>query len=324
MHILTIFLIIAVLFAVAAAVLCFISYHKTFYVPDRVPGKASKPQIPDNHIYAEFKDVVNQWILEARKLPYEEMKICSHDGLELYAKFYEFAPGAPLEIMFHGYRGSAERDLAGGIQRAFKLGRSVLLVDQRCSGKSGGNIISFGINEHKDCLRWVDFAAKKFGPDRKIILTGISMGAATVLMVADKELPENVIGILADCGYSTAKDVIKKVIRQMKLPAGIIYPFVKLTARVFCHFDLEEHSPLEAVKRSRLPIIFYHGEADNFVPCEMSRINYEACTSRKMLVTVPGAGHGLSYPKDPERYLSALAEFFGPDASYSKASSSAG
>ena len=81
--------------------------------------------------------------------------------------------------MFHGYRGSSERDLCGGVQRCFKLGRSALLVDQRAHGRSDGHIISFGVNERKDCLAWVDFMVKHFGPDVKIILTGISMGAST-------------------------------------------------------------------------------------------------------------------------------------------------
>ena len=310
------FLIIAAAL-VLALLFVYICFRLCFYARRKKPRKGEAPiEIPKGHIYEPFRELMTQWIREARAMPYEALQITSFDGLELHGKFYEYAPGAPIEIMFHGYRGSAERDLAGGVQRSFSLGRSVLLVDQRCSGKSGGKVISFGVNEHKDCLAWVDFACRHFGPEARFILTGISMGATTVLMTADRELPENVIGILADCGYTTAKDIIMKVMRQMHLPDRLFYPFVKLGARLFGHFDLEEHSALEAVKRARVPVIFFHGEDDDFVPCSMSRENYEACASRKMLVTVPGAGHGLSYPVEPERYLSALREFFGEDASY--------
>ena len=70
------------------------------------------------------------------------------------------------------------------------------------------------------------------------------------------------------------------------------------------------------MKTCKLPVIFFHGADDDFVPCEMSRINYEACQSRKQLVIVPGAAHGLSYPVDPEGYLQALRDFFGPEGSY--------
>lgn len=306
--------------AAALAALCLvislICYFMAFHAPRREKADPDSIDLPGGEVYVPFYELMTEWTLKLRALPCEEFYIDSHDGLKLCARFYEYAPGAPMEIMFHGYRGGAERDMAGGVQRAFSLGRSVLLVDQRCSGKSGGHVISFGINEHKDCLRWAEFAAEHFGKDTKIILTGISMGASTVLMTANKPLPENVIGILADCGFTTAKDIIKKVIRQIKLPADLLYPFVKFAARVFGGFELEADSALRCVKESRVPIIFFHGESDDFVPCEMSRENFNACAARKMLVTVPKAGHGLCYPVAPERYLEALREFFGEEASY--------
>ena len=136
------------------------------------------------------------------------------------------------------------------------------------------------------------------------------MGAATVLMAAGKPLPPNVIGVLADCGYTSPREIIRKVIRQMKLPPAICYPFVRLGARLFAGFNLEEDSPLEAAARCQVPVIFFHGEGDDFVPCDMSIRNYEACSGRKKLVTVPGAGHGLAYAVQPQEYLQALREFF--------------
>jgi len=212
--------------------------------------------------------------------------------------------------MCHGYRGSAERDLSGGIQRCFALGRNVLLVDQRTSCGSEGKIISFGINEHRDCLAWIDFAVKTFGPDVKLVLTGISMGASTVLMAAGKPLPENVVGILAGCGFSSPKKIIQKCAKDQYYPPKLIYPFIKLAAKIFGHFDLEEFSPLEALKTCKLPVIFFHGEADDYVPCDMSREMYEVCTSPKKLVTIQGAGHGLVYLVDNQKYFESVVEFF--------------
>ena len=139
------------------------------------------------------------------------------------------------------------------------------------------------------------------------------MGASTVLMASTYELPENVVGVLADCGYTSAREIIKKVIREMKLPADLLYPFVKLGARIFGHFDLDEHSPIEAMKKCKLPVILLHGDADDFVPYSMSLENFEACTSeKKRMVTIAGAGHGLAFPADKEKYLTALHEFFDP------------
>ena len=301
---------------VAVLVISYICYRITFYAPKRKPLQEDEFDIPHGEIYEPWRESMVQWTKEVRAMPHEEFSIMSHDGLKLYARFYEYAPGAPIELMFHGYRGSAERDLSGGVQRCRKLGRSTFLVDQRCSGKSDGHTITFGIQEHKDCLAWVDFMVKHFGPDVKIILTGISMGASTVLMAAGQPLPPQVIGVLADCGFSDAGCIIRDVAKKMGLPVKLSYPFVKLGAKLFGHFDLEETSALEAMESCTVPVIFFHGENDDFVPCQMSRDVYAACHSRKLLVTVPGAGHGLSYPVAPAEYLDALRNFFGPEGSY--------
>ncbi len=305
-------------FAAAALMLAlltaYICYRMAFVAKKR-KQKEGEYDIPVGRIYAPYRDKVIQWVQEVRAMPRQEFFITSHDGLKLCARYYEYAPGAPIELMFHGYRGTPERDLPSGVQRCFKVGRSALVVEQRACGRSEGKVISFGINEHKDCLAWIDFTVRHFGADVEIILTGISMGAATVLMAADKELPSNVVGVLADCGYNSAKEVIQKVIRDMHLPAKLLYPFVKLGAKLFGRFDLEETDPETAVKNCKIPVIFYHGEADDFVPCYMSRKNYDACASRKQLVTVPGAGHGLSYAVDPQKYVQTLRAFFETSAS---------
>ena len=303
----------AAVIAVAVLVIAYVCYRMAFYEPDRVPADKNAVDLPEGDIYVPFYGKMEKWTHETRALPCEEMTVTSFDGLRLYAKYYEYAPGAPIELMFHGYRGTAERDLSGGVQRCFKLGRSALIVDQRCSGKSEGHTITFGVNEHRDCLTWVDSMLQRFGPDVRILLTGISMGASTVLMAAGKPLPPQVVGVLADCGFSSAKEIIQIVIGHMGLPPKLAYPFVKLGARLYGHFDLEETSAVEAMATCTVPVIFFHGEDDAYVPCEMSRVNYEACAARKRLVTVPGAGHGLSYPVWPERYLQEVREFFGPE-----------
>ena len=294
---------------------CYICYRMAFYVPPRKPRPEGFIDLPPGKAYEPFYDQMTDWVLKARALCPKHFQITSFDGLQLHASYYEYAPGAPMEIMFHGYRGNAERDLPGGVQRSFACGRSALVVDQRCAGRSGGKTITFGIKERRDCLSWVDFARKQFGPDAKLILTGISMGAATVLMAAGEELPENVIGILADCGYSTPKAIIQKVIKDRNLPVKLCWPFVKWGAKLFGGFDPEETSSLDAMKRCKKPVIFFHGEEDGFVPCYMSREVFAACPTKKAIFTVPGADHGLSYPVDMEGYLTALRDFFGPEAS---------
>jgi len=295
----------------AVLLIAYICYRMAFYSPPR-PEMSDKIELPVGEIYEAYREKMENWARETRAMKKEPMEITSFDGLTLRGQFYEYAPGAPIELMFHGYRGCSERDLPGGVQRCFRVGRSALLVDQRASGRSDGKVITFGILEHRDCLSWLEYMEKRFGPAQKIILTGISMGASTVMLAAGKPLPPNVVGVLADCGFTSAKEIIQIVIKEMKLPPKLVYPFVKLGARLFGGFDLEEDSSVEAMKRCTVPVIFFHGESDDFVPCQMSRENFAACAAKKQLVTIPGAGHGLAYAVGPKEYIEALREFFDP------------
>ena len=305
------------IFVVAILIfLCTFGCYRIAFYAKRNAVDPYEIQVPEGAEYEPFHEQMIEWTKGIRSMPHHDFWIQSFDGLTLHGKFYEYAPGAPMELMFHGYRGTAERDLSGGVHRCFQLGRSALIVDQRCSGFSDGKTITFGILEHRDCLSWVDFAVKEFGSDVRIILTGISMGAATVLMAAGKELPSNVIGVLADCGYTSPKEIIFDVIHKMRLPPAICYPFVKIGARLFGGFDLEAYSPVEAMRSCKVPVIFYHGDGDTLVPWQMSKSNFEACASRKRLVVVPDAAHGLSFPVAQLAYLRAAWEFFGPEASH--------
>lgn len=288
----------------------FICFKLTFYLKNKKPSDPNSIILPEDIIFKKYNDVIIRDIKEVRGYSYKEYTITSFDGLKLYGKYYENIPGAPIEIMFHGYKGSGERDLSTGVKRAFKCGRNAFLIDQRGSGKSEGHITSFGINERLDCQAWAYYISKEFGSETKLFLTGISMGAATVLMASALELPENIVAILADCGYSKPSDIIKKVIKEMRLPTKVFYPFIKLGAKIFGKFDLEQTSPYECVQHSKLPIIFIHGDNDELVPCDMSIKLYEACTSIKKLVTIHNAEHGVSYLVDPEKYVYELNSFF--------------
>ena len=307
------FLIIPGVLAVLILLTAYICYRMAFYASRKEDENADEYAIPEGEIYEPYRERMVAWMKKVRAMPHDQVSVRSFDGLTLWGKYYEYAPGAPIEILFHGYRGSAERDMCGAFQRCHSLGHSALIVDQRASGKSGGNVITFGVNESRDCLTWIEYVTARFGPKTRIILAGISMGAATVVMAAGRELPENVIAILADCGYTSPRDIIKKVIAtDMKLPPDLAYPFVKLGARLFGRFDLDELSSIETVRNTPVPILLIHGESDDFVPCDMSKRCHEANPASTRLFTVPGAGHGLAYLVDKAGYLETARNFFSP------------
>ncbi len=290
--------------------LCFVCFIMVFYSKKRKPLGEDKYDIPPGRAYEAHREQIIAWIKEMRSLPHEKIKIKSYDGLTLCARYYEYKKGAPTEILFHGYRGHSERDLCGGVNRCFSIGRNALIVDQRAAGESEGHVITFGIREHRDALKWVEYANARFGKETPLILTGISMGAATVLMASAEPLPKNIKCILADCSYSSPKEIIKVVLRRMKLPVFMFYPFIRLGGLIFGGFDIEKNSPIKAMAKSKIPTIFIHGDKDKFVPCYMSEQLYEACRSeKKKLVKVDGAAHGLAFPVAREKYLEALKDF---------------
>ena len=299
------FLIVFILFGLP--LICFL---KIFYSsPKSRKKKDGEYSLQQDEIYKPYHKVMIDFIDRVRALPHEDVSIKSFDGLTLRGRYFEYAKNAPIEIIFHGYRGDSESDLSGGVFRCFALGRSVLLVDQRAGGTSDGKVITFGVNESKDCLPWINFVIENINKDAIIFLCGVSMGAATVLIASEQNLPKNVVAIMADCGYTSAKDIIKKVIKDMKLPANLLYPFAKLGAKMYGKFNLEENSPVQALKNSKLPVFLVHGDNDLFVPYEMSVKNFEVCQSPKQLATIEGAGHGLAYIVNPEKYLREMKSF---------------
>lgn len=184
-----------------------------------------------------------------------------------------------------------------------------MVIDQRAHGLSEGKTITFGIKERRDCLSWIEYSINRFGEDIEIILAGVSMGASTVIMSVDLGLPKNVKCIIADCGYSSPKDILKKVAKDRKLVPCLVYPFIWLGALIFGKFVLTESSAVMSAAKSEIPILIIHGEADDFVPCRMAHEIYDVCTAEKELLLIPGAGHGLSYIVDEVSYKTKVNEF---------------
>lgn len=286
--------------------ICFGEYRETY------PEDDVQRHMPKGPAYDVFHEVIERGIrtvIDAKE--YETVEITSIDGLKLRGRYYHRRDGAPLVIFFHGYHGNFYRDGNGIYSYSKKNGINLLLASQRSQGLSEGKSITFGIMERHDCKSWVEYAINRFGADVKIDLFGLSMGAATVMMAADVGLPDNVKGILTDCGFSSPKEILCAVMDSMKLPSKVMYPFAKLGAKWFGHFNLEETSAFESMKNCKLPVLFVHNDGDDFVPFWMSEKCYEACASEdKKFVKVKGVGHGLSWCLEPEKYQSAMVEFF--------------
>lgn len=285
-------------------------YGVFFYAFRKNPfSKIEERSTPPGKTYEPHAEKILRGIDIVREHKYEDVYTTSEDGLKLHAKYYHQNDGAPLAIFMHGYRSAALRDGNGAFIMSWRRGYNVLLVDQRAHALSEGKAMTFGIKERYDCIRWIQYANERFGKEIPIVLMGISMGASTVMLATELNLPENVKCVLADCGFSSPKEIIQSVIKSMNFPVVLAYPVVRLSGRVFAGIDIEEVSCVEAVKKSKVPILFIHGTGDDFVPCYMSQVCYDACTMKKKILLVEGAGHGLSHCVDSKSYTEAVEAF---------------
>lgn len=232
----------------------------------------------------------------------------SFDGLRLKARYFNNESDKTI-LLFHGYRSSALRDFSCAIKMYTELGFNILLCDQRSHGKSEGKLITFGVKESRDVVSWVEYINDVYEPE-KIVLDGISMGATTVILACRFSLPENVRAVIADCGFTSPTDIMKKVGREsFGINAGFFLPFLDFACRIIGKFSFINISTVDVLKKSKLPVLFVHGEADGFVPCEMSKTGFSSAPEGSEIITVPEADHGLSFLIDEKGVRRAVESF---------------
>jgi len=298
--------IIAVLLVIFLAGMLYI--YRMAFASRRNIHPADEEMPSQSEQYSPYAERLIENVRKLAKVPFEPVEITSHDGLRLFGRFYDAGTDAPVAILFHGYRSTALRDASGGAPFCMRNGFSVLIVDQRSHGRSEGRAITFGIKERIDCLKWIEYVIARQGSNVRIMLMGVSMGAATVLMAADLGLPKNVRAIAADCPYSSPEDIICCVADSMGIPSVPVKPILRLTARLFAGIDLNSSCAVSAVKGFDRPVFLIHGDDDRFVPCEMSRRIAASNPDICMLTEVPGAGHGIAYYVDTAMYEDAAAK----------------
>ena len=146
-----------------------------------------------------------------------------------------------------------------------------------------------------------------------LIPYGISQGATSVLLSAELGLPERVHGLIADCGFTSPKEMWEHFAGEtMRLSP--LMPFVSALAnrcfsRILPGFYAGT-STTEALRNCGVPVLFLHGLEDRFVPAEMTMRNFAACTAPKKLLLVEGADHGMCCFTGKEALEKALCEFW--------------
>jgi fermentation-respiration switch protein FrsA (DUF1100 family) len=260
-----------------------------------------------------FIEERKNWML---RQPHEDVWITSPDGLRLHGTFFPCTQGETekkkVVICFHGYTSKGMSDYIGLSGYYLPKGFSMLLVDQRAHGESQGEYIGFGCKDRYDAMEWIRWVIAQQGEDVEILLHGSSMGGATVLMTSGLELPAQVKGIIADSGFTSAKEVFTHVLHSMyHLPA---FPMIQIADRVNrqkAGYGLDECNSAREVEKAKVPLLLIHGSADTFVPPWMCDQIYDHCKSPKTKLIIEGAGHMEGYYKDRALYEKTLDTYIG-------------
>ncbi len=241
----------------------------------------------------------------------EEVEIIAHDGIKLVGHYWPCDNAKRTVVAMHGWRSSWSMDFGAIADFWHENGCNILFAEQRGQNKSGGEYMGFGLMERYDCRRWVEWVNANGSAFLPVYLGGISMGATTVLMAAGLNLPPNVVGIVADCGFTSPQAIWQHVAEDN---LHISYGIRRAAADDLCRKRIKvgagSYSTTEALKNTDIPVLLVHGTDDRFVPIEMTYENYKACASPKRLLVVPGAEHGTSYLVDREQYEEKILSFW--------------
>ena len=211
-------------------------------------------------------------------------------------------------IVIHGYC-SQGKDMTYYAKQYYNKGYNVLILDLRGHGKSEGDYIGMGWHDRLDIIDWTNYLINK-NPNSKIILHGISMGAATVMMATGENLPNNIKIAIEDCGYSSIWEEFKMQLKVLfNLPEFPVLNAASAVCKIRAGYMLEEGSAVEQVRKSKTPTLFIHGDLDRFVPFEMLDEVYQAASCEKEKLVIKGAAHAEASGGNPKLYWQTVDEF---------------
>ncbi len=210
-------------------------------------------------------------------------------------------------IVIHGYT-SSPRNMGVYAKKYHELGYNVIMPSLNGHGYSENNSVTMGWNDRIIVIDWINFLIENY-PNCKIILHGVSMGAATTMMATGEDLPNNVKAAVADCGFTSVWDIFSKKITAVTKSEFPVLNSASTVNKIISGVDFKTASSVEQLKKSKTPTIFLHGEKDTFVPYEMLDVVYEAAACDKEKVTIPNAPHARNACADPELYWNSILKF---------------
>lgn len=272
---------------------------------EAIAAQVHTSDIEQNHMKA--MEQTKSWLAEARM---EELSITTQDGYRLAGQMIlQEGESHKWVMLLHGYTGWKEEMYPIAYEYA-RRGYQVLCPDMRCSGESEGDFIGMGWTDRLDNMLWLEEILKR-DKQAEIVIQGQSMGGASALMMTGEDLPKQVKAVVSDCGYTDVYRMFQKQLKEwFHLPGFPLLDGANLVLQLRGGYNIRKASGLEAVKKSSVPILFIHGDQDQFVPPGMAKELYEAAECEKELLIIKGAGHAQAQDKDPKLYYETIFSWY--------------
>lgn len=263
------------------------------------------------YMFAEYPYLKN-WVDSIKTAgALKDTFVLNVDGMKLHAYYIE-APETTRRtaVIVHGYTDNAVRMFMIGYMYNRDLKFNVLLPDLYYSGLSEGDYFRMGWEDRIDVLQWMDVANDIFGDTTEMVVHGISMGAATTMMVAGEPQKSFVKCFVEDCGYTSVWDEFKGELKaRFGLPAFPLLHIADKLCKWRYGWSFREASALEQVKKCSYPMLFIHGDKDDFVPTYMVYDLYDAKSQPKDLWVTAGVEHAYSYRDYRKEYTEKVRDF---------------
>jgi hypothetical protein len=236
--------------------------------------------------------------------PFEELELDSEYGYKLYGRYYRQG-GSKYVLLLHGHNSNSS-----GVVRFMKVfydrGYNIIIPDHRYSGRSGGKCITYGLKEHRDVLKFIEYIRENDSA-AEIGVFGESMGAATALMTAGADA--GLKFCVEYCGYAAMEKAIRREVERMASFARIFLPLVKVFMRIFGGFKMEDVQPAEAAKNIKCPVLIMHSEMDERITFPQHKTIAENLTVPHKIITFPRNYHGRSLTYDKDKFEGSINEF---------------
>lgn len=252
-------------------------------------------------------DYVKRPINETPAQAFENIDVETDEGLRLKGWYVPVENPLGTVILLHGHGGTRSGVVAE--MKAFNsMGYNACAIDFRAHGQSGGNVSTIGYNETADLMAAYDFV--KARGETRIILWGISLGAATIIKAMDDYPELNPERVILEMPFGTLEKAVEARLRMMNLPEQPFAALLTFWGGLQQGFWAFNHKPEDYAKELDVPVLLQWGRNDSRVSEEeTSTILENIPVDDKRLVVYENSGHESLLKKEPAKWVTNVGAF---------------